>query len=96
MELTATEYDLLRVLADNAGRVVTHEDMLRKVWRRHETRDSKVVRAFVRKLRQKLGDDAANPTYISSVRRVGYRTASSAGQAVESRRRTSAPVKADF
>ncbi len=75
VELTATEYDLLRVLAENAGRVVTHEDLLRKVWRRHEAGDSKLVRAFVKKLRQKLGDDAANPTYISSVRRVGYRMA---------------------
>ncbi len=75
VELTATEYDLLRVLAENAGRVVTHEDLLRKVWRRREAGDSKLVRAFVKKLRQKLGDDAANPTYISSVRRVGYRMA---------------------
>ncbi len=75
VELTATEYDLLRVLAENAGRVVTHEDLLRKVWGRHEASDSKLVRAFVKKLRQKLGDDAANPTYIVSMRRVGYRTA---------------------
>ena len=75
VELTATEYELLRVLAVNAGRVVTHAALLRQVWRRHDASDSKLVRAFVKKLRQKLGDDAANPTYISSVRRVGYRMA---------------------
>ncbi len=75
VELTATEYELLRVLAVNAGRVVTHADLLRKVWGRHDAGDSKLVRAFVKKLRQKLGDDAANPTYISSLRRVGYRMA---------------------
>jgi len=74
-EPTTTEYDLLRVLAENAGRVVTHEDLLRKVWRRRNAGDSKLVRAFVKKLCEKLGDDAANPTYISSLRRVGYRMA---------------------
>ena len=73
VELTATEYDLLRVLAINAGRVVTHEALLRRVWGRHNVGDSNLVRAYVKKLREKLGDDAASPTYISSVRRVGYR-----------------------
>ena len=73
VELTATEYDLLRVLAINAGRVVTHEDLLRRVWGRHNAGHSNLLRAYVKKLRQKLGDDAASPTYISSVRRVGYR-----------------------
>ena len=75
VELTATEYDLLRVLALNAGRVVTHEALLRQVWNRQDRTDSNLVRAFVKKLRQKLGDDAANPTYISALRRVGYRMA---------------------
>ena len=73
VELTATEYDLLRALAVNAGRVVTHEVLLRRVWGRQKAGDSNLVRAYVKKLRQKLGDDAASPTYISSVRRVGYR-----------------------
>ena len=75
LKLTATEYDLLRVLAVNAGRVVTHTDLLRQVWRRHNVGNSAPVRAFVKKLRNKLGDDAASPTYISSVRRIGYRMA---------------------
>ena len=76
VELTATEYDLLRALALDAGRVVTHETLLRKVWgRQDETGDLRVVRAFVKKLREKLGDDAGNPVYISSVRKVGYRMA---------------------
>ena len=75
VKLTATEYDLLRVLALNAGRVVTHADLLRQVWGRHKAGDSTPVRAFVKKLRHKLGDDPARPAYISSVRRVGYRMA---------------------
>ncbi len=75
VKLTATEYDLLRVLALNAGRVVTHADLLRQVWGRHKAGDSTPVRAFVKKLRHKIGDDPARPAYISSVRRVGYRMA---------------------
>ena len=72
IELTATEYDLLRALAVNAGRVMTHEVLLRQVWRRQDVRDSKLVRAFVKKLRQKLGEDASSPTWVLSVRGVGY------------------------
>ena len=75
VELTATEFDLLRVLAVNAGRVMTHEVLLRQVWGRHGVSDSKLVRAFVKKLRRKLGEDAANPAYVTSVRGVGYRMA---------------------
>ena len=80
VELTATEYDLLRVLALNAGRVVTHETLLRQVWQRNHADDSNRVRAFVKKLRHKLGDDAASPAYVSSVRGVGYRLAPPGGR----------------
>ena len=73
VELTATEYDLLRVLALNAGRVVTRETLLRQVWGRSYAADPQVLRSFVKKLRRKLGDDAARPVYIENVRRVGYR-----------------------
>ena len=77
VELTATEYELLRVLAANAGRVVTHEALLRQIWSKRDARDSQLVRAFVKKLRHKLGDDAASPFCIASVRGVGYRMARS-------------------
>ena len=73
MELTAIEYDLLRFLSINAGRVVTHENLLRSVWRLDGVEDRRRVRAFVKKLRDKLGDDAENPTYIFTEPRVGYR-----------------------
>ena len=75
VEFTATEYELLRVLSLNAGRVSTYDDLLRKVWTGH-SRDAKLVRAFIKKLRGKLGDDAANPEYILTERGVGYRMAS--------------------
>ncbi|MCY4642342.1 MAG: response regulator [Gammaproteobacteria bacterium] len=75
LELTATEFDLLSKLSLNAGRVMTYESLLHQVWCRRETNDPEVVRAFVKKLRRKLGDDAASPTYIFTVRGIGYRMA---------------------
>ena len=75
VELTATEYDLLRVLSANAGRVLTYGSLLRQAWgrRRPEATDPKLVRAVVRRLRRKLGDDAASPVYIRNQHGVGYR-----------------------
>ena len=71
--LTVTEYKLLYALSMNAGRVLTHSELLRQVWNTDHSSDTTVVRTFVRRLRRKLGDDAANPTYIFSEPRVGYR-----------------------
>ena len=73
--LTATEYELLHTLSVNAGRVVTSESLLRQVWGARDSTDTEPVRAFVKKLRAKLGDDAASPTYIFNERGVGYRMA---------------------
>ena len=75
LELTVTEYNLLRVLALNAGRVATYESLLRQVWGGSHYGDPKLVRAFIKKLRQKLGDDANAPAYIMTERGVGYRMA---------------------
>ena len=74
VQLTPTEYELLRVLSVNAGRVLTHESLLRQAWPRGDRRppDPKLVRAVVKRLRRKLGDDAANPAYIRNERGVGY------------------------
>ncbi|WP_420617311.1 ATP-binding protein [Candidatus Palauibacter sp.] len=73
--LTATEYELLRVLSLNAGRVVTRDALLRRIWGQRGGRKSEAPRTCIKKLRQKLGDDAANPTYIFNERGVGYRMA---------------------
>ena len=75
LPLTATEYDLLSQLSLNAGRVLTHEVLLRRVWGSRRASDARVVRAFVKKLRQKLGDDASSPSYIFTEAQVGYRMA---------------------
>ena len=75
VQLTATEYELLRVLSRNAGRVSTYDVLLRQVWGGQHYDDKALVRTFVKKLRHKLGDDAVNPTYIVNERGAGYRMA---------------------
>ena len=73
VELTATEYELLRLLSLQAGTVVTHQTLLRRVWARHAQPKPNLVRIFVRNLRRKLGDSGPRPTYIVNDRGVGYR-----------------------
>jgi two-component system KDP operon response regulator KdpE len=73
VQLTATEFELLRVLAVNAGRIMTYDSLLRQVWGQGESGDRRVVHAVMRRLRQKLGDDAMSPSYIFTERHVGYR-----------------------
>ena len=73
VRLTATEYELLRVLSVNAGRLVTYDELLRQVWRLPHTGSSERVRTLVKTLRRKLGDVPAKPTYILTERGVGYR-----------------------
>ena len=73
VELTATEYTLLRVLSLNAGRVSTYDALRRQVWGGRESEGSDPVRTFIKRLRRKLGDNAAEPTWIFSERGVGYR-----------------------
>ena len=79
VELTATEYLLLYELARDAGHALTHDQLFRLIWGQHHLgRNSSLLRAFVRTLRRKLGDDARNPTYLFTVSGVGYRLASPA------------------
>ena len=73
IELTPTEYDLLRLLSVNAGRVMSFDSLLHKVWGNVDGADTQAVRNFVKKLRRKLGDDPASPSFILNVRGVGYR-----------------------
>ena len=75
LELTVIEYELLRVLSLDAGRVVTFETLLRLVWGKDEKGKANLVRNFVRNLRRKLGDSPANPVYLYNERGVGYRMA---------------------
>ena len=73
VQLTAIEYGLLFELSANAGRVLTYDRLLRRVWGLRRSGDSRRVRTAAKQLRRKLGDDATNPTYILNEPRVGYR-----------------------
>ncbi len=73
VKLTRKEFDLLRMLARNAGRIVTHRQILREVWGPAHEDDVHYLRIYIGHLRQKLGDDPANPQFIESEPGVGYR-----------------------
>ena len=73
--LTPMEHATLVELSANAGRVVTHEQLLRRVWGLQAGDDVRPMRTAINSIRRKLRDDAANPTYIFTEPRVGYRMA---------------------
>ena len=75
VNLLPMEYRMLVELSAGAGRVVTYGHLLDRVWRERSGDDLRPMRTIVRKLRQKLGDDVGNPTYIFTEPRVGYRMA---------------------
>ncbi|MCY3922070.1 MAG: response regulator [Chloroflexi bacterium] len=75
VDLTATEYKLLSELSINAGRVLTHNALLKRIWGFGHSRDSRPLRTIVKNLRRKLRDEASNPSYIFTEHRVGYRLA---------------------
>lgn len=75
VKLTRKEFDVLWTLARHAGRLVTHRALLAEVWGKAHEHDTQYLRVFVRQLRQKLGEDAANPRYIVNEPGVGYRMA---------------------
>ena len=79
VELTPTEYGLLYELSVHAGRVLTHDHLLQRVWRPERIGEPWLVREVVKPLRGKLGDTANQPTYIFTERRVGYRMFNGAG-----------------
>ncbi|MGH2562282.1 MAG: response regulator [Thermomicrobiales bacterium] len=73
VHLTPTEYDLLRVLAANAGKVLTHRQLLERVWGSYAAENSQQLRVYVNYLRRKLEDDPARPRWLVTEPGVGYR-----------------------
>jgi two-component system KDP operon response regulator KdpE len=73
VELTPTEYKLLYHLVRNAGRTLMHGTLLAKVWGRDYVDEVDYLRVYVRRLRDKLGDDPEKPRYIRTERGLGYR-----------------------
>jgi two-component system, OmpR family, KDP operon response regulator KdpE len=73
VHLTPTEFDLLRVLATNAGRVLTHRQLLEQVWGGYAAENAPQLRVYVNYLRRKLEVDPAHPRLIVTEPGIGYR-----------------------
>ena len=72
LDLTAREFDLIRFMCENAGRVVSREELMQKVWGYEYYGDLRAVDVAIRRLREKMEDDPADPRYILTKRGVGY------------------------
>ncbi|MBI2863156.1 MAG: response regulator transcription factor [Chloroflexi bacterium] len=75
VKLRPTEYKLLYHLASNAGRLMTHESLLSRVWGREYRDDTQLLRLYVTYLRQKIEKEPSRPKYILNERGIGYRFA---------------------
>jgi DNA-binding response OmpR family regulator len=73
IDLTATEFDLLRVLAEHPGWVYSREELLEAVWGYTYLGDSRLVDVHIANLRKKIEEDPSNPQYVRTVRGVGYK-----------------------
>ncbi len=73
LQLTAKEFDLLRILVKEAGNVVPRQVIMQEVWGSDPAGSTKTLDMHISWLRRKLGDDAAYPYYISTVRGMGFR-----------------------
>ena len=71
IKLSPKEYDLLRVLVQHAGKVLTHRFLLKELW--DELTDAQYLRVYVRQLRQKIEADAERPQYVLTETGIGYR-----------------------
>ncbi len=75
LTLTPKEYRLLQILAQHAGNVVTHQQLLKEVWGQPHVGDTHYLRIFVRKLRRKIETDPTRPRILVTELGVGYRLA---------------------
>jgi len=73
LRLTPHEFDLLRVLASNEGKLLTHRTLLREVWGPAYQRESSYLHVYVSQLRRKLEEDPRRPRYVLTDPGVGYR-----------------------
>ena len=75
IKLTPTEYDILRMLAQYHGKVLTHHQLLKEVWGDAYANDTHYIRVYVGQLRRKIEENPARPRYILTESGVGYRLA---------------------
>ena len=77
--LTPTEYDLLKTMAQNAGRVLTHRHLIHQVWGTAYEEEDRLLRVNIANLRRKIEKDPSKPDYILTELGVGYRLRSADG-----------------
>ena len=73
VKLTPTEYDIMKVLAQNAGKVLTHKQLLKTVWGSAYDGDTHYIRVFIGQLRRKIEENPTQPRYIITESGIGYR-----------------------
>ncbi len=73
VRLTPTEFALLQLFTENAGRIIRHEVILRSVWGDEYMRDTQILRTYIKQLRSKLNDDSIQPRFIRTEPGLGYR-----------------------
>ena len=74
LELTALEYKILLMLFNNVGNIITREQILDKIWDiAGNFVNDNTLTVYIKRIREKIEDDAANPTIIKTVRGIGYR-----------------------
>jgi two-component system, OmpR family, KDP operon response regulator KdpE len=82
ISLTPTEYDILRLLMQNAGKVITHHHLLRQVWGTAYESEMHILRVNISNLRRKIELDPARPMYIHTEPGVGYRMRADSGKEI--------------
>ena len=73
VHLTPTEYEILRILVRSQGRVITHQQLIQRIWGPDSTEDPSSLRVHIARLRNKIEADPTHPAYLRTEPRVGYR-----------------------
>lgn len=73
LHLSPTEFDLLRILAQHAGKILTHRQILREVWGPAKEEETQYLRVYIRMLRQKIENGSTQPSIIRTEPGIGYR-----------------------
>lgn len=73
VELSLTEYELLTLLVENSGRILTHDTLLARVWGGDHVGQNNYLKVYIHRLRQKIEENPGQPAYILTERGIGYR-----------------------
>jgi len=73
LKLTSTEFTMLALLSKNAGKVLTHQQLLKEVWGFSYINQTQYLRVFIGQLRKKIEDNPSQPTFIKTESGIGYR-----------------------